>query len=366
MLARIVQEAQALPRVPLEAAQDYKDKTDILVEWVNRTMEENPEIHRLIGYNPPSMMHDNHHNHARFMANVFRFNAFELLAKIVVWVYRTYQAHGFTYDYFPVELRAWHQAVTANLDPSQPPAILAIYQWMLDRHDDMVVLSQQPAQETVQLDPAWQAARGRFLQALLQGDSKKCLALGQKMARTPAGLEIFYLEVIQPCMYEVGKLWEQGEISVAQEHLASAIIARQMAVLHPSLGLVQDPKGRAVVTAAPNEYHETGARCVADLLALDGWEIDYLGANTPQEELLKYLLQTRPDLLAMSVAMPFNLDIANDAVAAVKEQPELTGIKIMVGGLAFAIVPELWQVTGADGYAPHAKGAVELARTWWR
>lgn len=365
MLAPLIQEAQALPRVSQEAAREYREKTDILVDWVNRTMGEQAQIERLIGYNPLSVMHDNHYNHARFMANVFRFNAFELLAKTVVWVYRTYRAHGFDYDYFPLELSAWQQAVTAHLDASQTRAILAIYQWLLDRHQDMVKLSQQPPQEAAVFDPAWQATRRVFLQALLEGDSKKCLALGQKIARDRAGLETFYLEVIQPCMYDVGRLWEQGEISVAQEHLASAIIARQMAILQPALEMLQEPKGRAVVTAAPNEYHETGARCVADLLALDGWEIDYLGANTPQDELLKYLLQTKPNLLALSVAMPFNLDITNEAVAAVKEQPELAGIRVMVGGLAFAMVPELWQLTGADGYAPHAKAAVELARTWW-
>jgi len=167
-------------------------------------------------------------------------------------------------------------------------------------------------------------------------------------------------------MYAIGRLWERGEISVAQEHLASALVARLMAVSYPNLEIVPSPKGRAVVTAAPNEFHETGARCVADLLALDGCEIHYLGANTPPAELRRYLRQIKPDLLAISVAMPFNLDSTQELVTAIKEDNTLKSLKVMVGGLAFAELPELWQLTMADGYAPDAKGAVALPRSWWQ
>ncbi|WP_449244748.1 cobalamin B12-binding domain-containing protein [Desulfobacca acetoxidans] len=366
MLAQLIEEANRLPAVDPEAVRAYQEKSDLLLEQVNREVGAHPEAHRLIGYNPVEMMHTNHQNHARFMANVFKFRAYELLARMVVWVYRTYHAHGFDFDYFPVELSAWQQAVREHLDPGQTWAILAVYQWMLDRHEVMVILSQEKVLPVAALNPAWQETRVAFLQALLNGESSICLEIGEKIAKTAKGLQTFYLEVVQPCMYEIGALWERGEISVAQEHLTSAIIARVMAVLYPRLELMPQPKGRAVVTSVPNEFHETGARCVADLLALDGWQIHYLGANTPQGELLRYLQQVKPGLLVLSVAMPFNLDVAHELVAAVKEQPDFAGLNIMIGGLAFAIIPELWQITGAHGYAPDAKGAVELARTWWK
>lgn len=366
MLAKCLQEAQGLPAVAPEAVQAYKAHLDGMVEWVNQAMAAHPEVHRLIGFNPLSMMYDNHLNHARFMASVFRFRAMALLVKTVVWVYRTYHSHGFSYDYFPAELAAWQQALTSFLEPSQSQAIVAIYQWLVDHHEVMVALAEEPVAAEPVGHPAWQAQREAFLQALLQGDSQTCLNIGSKITKTSTGLQSFYLEIIQPCMYEVGRLWERGEISVAQEHLASAQVARLMAVLFPNLELVPQPKGRAVVTATVNEFHETGARCVADLLALDGWQIAYLGANTPTADLISYLLQTHPQVLAISVAMPFNLDFAADTVTAIRLQPELAGLKVMVGGLAFSLVPELWQITGADGYAPQASDAVTLARSWWR
>jgi methanogenic corrinoid protein MtbC1 len=327
-------------------------------------MESYPGISQIIGYNPLSTMFNNHHNHARFMANVFRFNAFDLLARMVVWVYRTYHAHGFSFDYFPMELCAWQKSVAAHLEVHQSQAINAIYQWMLDRHQDMVQLSQEPVHEQSPLDPAWQSTRDDFLQALLHGDSKSCLSIRKTVAKTPVGLQTFYLEIIQPCMYEIGILWERSEITVAQEHLASAIVGRLMAVLHPSPELLQQTKGTAVVTTVSNELHEIGARCVADLLALDGWQIKYLGANTPPDELIKFLFDLKPNLLALSVTMPFNLDVTQDLITNIRNQPEMVDLKVMVGGQAFNLVPELWKITGADGYAPNAQRAVELARNW--
>ncbi len=365
MLTTLLQEAAALPPVSADAARAYKAAGEAMVDFVNRLMTGLPQIHQLIGYNPFSLMFDNHLNHARFMANVFRFQAMDLLVKTIPWVYRTYHQHGFRYEYFPAELAAWQKAVSLYIDSSLNLPILRVYQWMLDRHADMVRLSQEPVEVKNNLQPAYAQQRREFLQALLQGDSRTCQQIGDKLTRTPVGLETFYLEIIQPCMYEVGRLWEAGEISVAQEHLATAVVARLMAVLYPTLELVQEPKGHAVVTAAANEYHETGARCVADLLALNGWQIYYLGANTPTLELISYLEQTRPHLLALSVAVPFNLDNAADAITAIRENPHLDGLKIMVGGQAFSQMPELWQLTGADGYGADARAAVELASSWW-
>lgn len=364
-LEKLLQEAAGLPKVSPEAALAYKAQLEGLVIRVNQSLAAHPQIQRLIGYNPLALMSNNHYHHARFMANVFRFNAYALLVKTVIWAYRTYHNHGFAYDYFALELAAWQEAISALLAPSQAETILQVYRWLLDHHEQWQQLAGQPVATPLAGSTTWEAVRRQFLDALLRGDSRVCLELGSRLTRTPRGLEDFYLEILQPCMYEIGRLWEEGEISVAQEHLASALVARLMAVLYPALEIVQPPKGRAVVTAAPNEFHETGARCVADLLGLDGWEISYLGANTPTTELLRYLRQVRPHLLAISVAMPFNLDLTQEMVAAVREDPEFHRIKIMVGGLAFAPLPEIWQELEADGYAPDARGAVALARSWY-
>ncbi len=145
LLEALVQEAAGLPPVSSEGASEYKAKLEALVAQVNRTLEEHPRVLRLVGYNPLTMMHDNHRNHARFMANVFRFQAWPLLVKTVVWAYRTYHNHGFSYDYFPVELAAWQQAVAELLPPAAGATILAVYRWLQQHHEDWVRLAAVPA-----------------------------------------------------------------------------------------------------------------------------------------------------------------------------------------------------------------------------
>jgi methanogenic corrinoid protein MtbC1 len=175
----------------------------------------------------------------------------------------------------------------------------------------------------------------------------------------------FYLEVIEPSMVEIGARWERGEISVAQEHLATAISSRVMAALYPRFVLGEQTKGRAVVTTVCEEFHELGAWMVADLLALEGWEVSYLGANTPTGDLLDMLLNLKPDLLALSSAMPFNLDRVQESIQAVRDREELAATRILVGGRIFREMDDLWRLTGADGWARDAQEAVALAGQWW-
>jgi methanogenic corrinoid protein MtbC1 len=166
-------------------------------------------------------------------------------------------------------------------------------------------------------------------------------------------------------MVEIGRLWEIGDITVAQEHLASSLVSRVMASLYPRILVAQHTLGKAVVTTSPNEYHELGARMVADVLETDGWDAYFLGANTPRKDLVQMLLDRRPELLLISVAMFFNLVRAQEIVEAVRAREELRDIRIMIGGRALLHDPGLWRRLGADGWGADAVQAAALAKSWW-
>jgi methanogenic corrinoid protein MtbC1 len=176
----------------------------------------------------------------------------------------------------------------------------------------------------------------------------------------------FYEHVIKYALYTVGALWERNELSVAEEHLATAIVSRVMSSLYGRFVGTLQTKGMVVVSAGPNEFHEVGARMVADILEFDGWDVTYLGANIPREELMKLLKQKRPFMLALSVATLFNLEKARDVIAAVRAEPELAGMRILAGGLAFAGAPRLWREFGADGYAAGLQEISTCCNSWWQ
>jgi methanogenic corrinoid protein MtbC1 len=331
---------------------------------VDAALDSEPDIHELIGHNPLRIMYENHNHHAHFMATVFSVGNYELLAKTVPWVYRAYRGHRFSCNYFPRELEAWMAAIRNRIADVPMDAVLDVYQWMIDVHEAMIELSRSELPFEMPVDEQWLETRNAFQDALLNGDYPRCLDIAREAVSDPERLESFYLLIIQPSLYEVGRLWERGDISVANEHIASAIVARIMAALRSSLPLRPLDKGRAVVSASSNEFHEIGAWMISDILEQDGWDVRYVGANTPREDLLDLLRQFKPRFLALSVTMPFNIENAADIVEGIRNDSSLAGVRVLVGGNAFSQSPDLWRATGADAYAANFQDARRQAAEW--
>jgi methanogenic corrinoid protein MtbC1 len=366
-LERLVEEAIALPPVSAAAAARYLDRGEAMAGLVNAELQARSDLAQLIGGSPLQIMFANHANHAEFMATVFSLGQNALLARTLPWVYRAYRGRGFSYDYFPVELEAWIRAVGQCLTPGEAAGIEAVYRWMLQRHLDVVRLADVRETGCEGTEPVgadkWGPVRERYLAALLAGDVAQALEIARAIS-LPGDLEGFFLSVIQPAMYAIGARWETGELSIAHEHLASAITGRVVAGLSMARGPSKPWRGRAIVSAAPNEFHELGAWMLSDLLELDGWDVSYLGANTPKEDLVALVRRGRPAFLALSVTMSFNLEKAKALIAAVKEQPAVSPVRVIVGGRAFGLEPGLWKTLGADAWAENARDAIIHARAF--
>ncbi len=366
MSQSLINEARALHQVPKEAAVQYEQLKHILLEEVNRVFDAHPEKRRLLGPNSIDLIENNHLNHVNFMSSVFHLNQFELLARVIPWVYHTYHTKGISYDYFPIELDAWSHGIKKNLTAPGTEAILGVYEWIRMRHERFISLAETHALIDMPVpDIAFAELKERFITALLGAKSAQAIAIAREAVPSHEHLEAFFMNILQPAMYDIGQKWERGEISIAQEHLASSIVGRIMSGLYTTLAKPSVSRGKALVTAAPNEYHELGPWMVSDLLELDGWEITYLGANTPSDEVVTMMHSLKPFLLALSVTMPFNLDRAETIIRAVRADEGLRSTKILVGGISFNTVPDLWRQIGADGHAVNAKDAVSLAKNWW-
>lgn len=358
-------ELAELPLLADQSVTAYKQNLAALVERVNKIMSSRADLKLLIGENPVQVMFENHKNHGIFMSNVFSLHQYELLAHTVPWVYRSYHSRGFSYAYFPAHLQAWRDALMEILPPDEARPLVIIYDWMLSRHEDFISWSQE-IQSRVQEPPEpWKGIYEQFLPALIQGEKDKVLDFGKEAVGSVDDVVDFYLYVLQPAMYAVGEMWEKGEISVAKEHLASALVNRLMSLQYIELfGPQREKKGRAVVSTTTNEFHEIGATMVANSLELDGWEVEYLGSNMPKEDLLDFVFSYQPDILALSVAMSFNLESLQSIIDSIANWPEEKRPKIMAGGSAFRDLPDLATRLGADGYAMDCSQAVQLARSW--
>lgn len=128
-----------------------------------------------------------------------------------------------------------------------------------------------------------------------------------------------YQRVIAPAMWRIGTLWEEGEISVADEHLATALTHQVMAgIFGPSLGHKIMP-GRVLLAAVEGEQHALGLRMAADVIELAGYETIYLGADVPTADLLRVVTARAPDLVALAATMPDSAPALDRAITGIQD-----------------------------------------------
>ena len=134
-------------------------------------------------------------------------------------------------------------------------------------------------------------------------------------------------QVVEPALKRVGDAWEDGMLSVAQEHLVTQAIRARLEGLLVSADT--GVRGRAVAACAPGERHDIGLMCVALMLGADGWQVTYLGADTPVADALALARQIDADVLALSISRS---DLARDLEEALADQSVPAKLTLMLGG----------------------------------
>ena len=210
--------------------------------------------------------------------------------------------------------------------------------------------------------PALGAVREEYLRALLEADVPRARTVLDDAVSAGTPVRLVYLDVLQPTLYEVGRRWSHAEISIAQEHLATAATQSAMARLAESLsdGRRRVSPGAAVVACVSDELHAVGGRMVADFLEADGWRVVFLGQLTPGTDLAVLAAEQGATLVALSAALPERVPQVAEVCAALRGLDPAP--YVLVGGQAFGGSPERALRTGADAFAVDAEAAVAAVR----
>jgi methanogenic corrinoid protein MtbC1 len=187
---------------------------------------------------------------------------------------------------------------------------------------------------------------GPFLLALLGGDEAAVEGLVSRSRSLGADTALIVRDLVMPALCEVGRMWTRGEVSIAEEHLSTALVSR---VLGRSSGSASVPAGgsrRIVFACLAGEFHDLGIRFLSDVARECGWDAESLGANVPREALVRFVEQRPPAAVALSVSLAGHIPEAAQTIAEVRAV--VPGVTILVGGLAFREDPERFALTGAD------------------
>jgi DNA-binding transcriptional MerR regulator len=148
--------------------------------------------------------------------------------------------------------------------------------------------------------------------------------------------ETVCLEVLRSGVAHIGDGWYRGEMTVQQEHFATALAMRRLEALIVAAPAPTRP-GRILVACPPEENHTFSPLLLTFLLRRKGWDIVYLGANAPLERMRMTMSAARPQLVIL-VAQQLRTAATLLALARLL-QDERTPVAF--GGMVFNVLPAI-------------------------
>jgi methylmalonyl-CoA mutase cobalamin-binding domain/chain len=351
--------AEAFQEVEEDAIHEYTQKTEMLEAYVNKRFWARDDIRRLFGDNPVAFVEEQHKTHVRYMASILRLKSGRHFVNALRWLYRIHISRGVSADYFAVVAPLWREAAFSVLGSESSRAVGRFYDFLILRHPFFAECARNPA-KTAYTRGRVPPAVDEFITALLKPSVAEAVALTGAHVKSPSDIGFWWQEVIEPSLYHIGWLWEEGLITVGQEHLATAIVQRVMSIFHPKIDSQALIKGKVLIAATPNELHEVGPRMVAHLLEADGRPVIFTGADTHPESIAPLMKKNEIRFLCLSTTVSFHLTEVETVVKTVRGAGLPFNPYVVVGGQAYFADPELWSKVGADAIAGDANQLITV------
>ena len=201
----------------------------------------------------------------------------------------------------------------------------------------------------------------RYARALLDGSAELASQIVDEFLAARHSTAEIYLHLIAPAMAQIGDSWCRGATTVGSEHLATQIVLKHMDQLR-SLHAAENRHSahRILVACVEGEEHFIGARMMADLCCANGWSVDFLGPNTPTDDLLDMTKRRRPSLVALSATMGQGMDHVHRLLEAFGKLAEIP--KVLLGGQAFTNIRSLSAQNVNCRIATDILNGIELAK----
>jgi methanogenic corrinoid protein MtbC1 len=175
--------------------------------------------------------------------------------------------------------------------------------------------------------------RRSFTHALLAGQPGAAERVVREAIEGGMTLAQIDVELITPALFVVGEKWATGDLSVADEHLASEIALRVLALLRVARGTRLRRGLRRILLLAPEgERHVIGLNMACDLLEGAGYETRLLGADVPLTDIAMAVTRHAADIVAMTATMADSVERVDAALDYLRHvHPQ---IPVVLGGSA--------------------------------
>jgi methanogenic corrinoid protein MtbC1 len=343
-------------RDAIESMRDVLAKAIVEQEWNSR-----PDLERRYGATGYSKCLEDANFHLRYLSEAIGASEPKLFVDYVAWAKVMLASRNMPSEDLSNLLQVVRDVVAEAL-PSEMREVIRGYLNTALSH-----LPQYPAHVLSFLEagePVTEISKS-YLAFLLRYERHAAIQLILDAVDAGTSVKDIYCHVFEPCQREIGRLWQVNMVSVAQEHYCTASTQLAMALLYPRMFAQRRTRiGTLVAACVPGELHEIGSRFVCDLLEMEGWDTIYLGASVPLTALLDTVKARHPNILAISASMTFHINAVRQLILALRGSNIAPLPKILVGGHAFRLAPELWRDVGADGFAKDSLETIELLKRW--
>lgn len=328
----------------------------IAEDIVNLQYKKNPEVWGKYGTKGRYYSIRDAGYHLPFLTEAIVSEDESIFTEYVVWVKKLFKGLNLPEDTMKVTLECTRK-VLENFLPSDMSIVVKPYidagisKMKIDIDDDMPLIKSDDYLGELAMD---------YNNSLLKGDRITASRIIIKAVESGTPVKDIYIHVFQKSQYEVGRLWLSNKITVAKEHYCSAATQQIMSQLYPYIFSTDRAGKKMVAACVGGELHEIGIRMVADFFEMDGWDTYYLGANSPVNSIIQAIEDNNADIVGLSAAMPYHRSLLRDTIDQIRNNTD-NQVHILVGGNALKKKGQAINQFNADGYAPDALKAIEIA-----
>lgn len=294
--------------------------------------------------------------HLEFLRPVLEFGLVQPMVDYLRWLASVLAARAIPAEHLALSLEWLAEFFAANMAQAEGAVVVRALR-----------LAETQFMETAALPMAARQApepwveMAEFEAAILAGRQREAMAVVTRCIDAGLGLVEIEMHVIQAALYQIGEKWQSNQISVAQEHMATAIAQSVMTV-----GLLNSPAPaptgkRILLACVQGNNHSVGLHMVADAFLLAGWDVQQLGANVPTPAIVEQAAQWSPDVVGLSVSFVQQLPAVRAVIRQLRERLGDTRPGVMIGGLAINRFDRLAALVGAEAFSVDAKAAVGSA-----
>jgi methanogenic corrinoid protein MtbC1 len=169
----------------------------------------------------------------------------------------------------------------------------------------------------------------QVLNALKNREVEQILRI-YKIYQKEHSLSEFYDDILKQVLYEIGRLWEQNELDVASEHVCSNTANEIIYRINES-HIKNKNKPEILLCTPDGELHNIACNIIGSIFLQKGYKVHNISPSAPTESILKYIKETNPSLIMISVTLKDNLESSKRLIKKINMEFRTP---VLLGGLA--------------------------------